>query len=200
MGAAFTIDRVLGDLIALLDAEQIAEAVWVGQSMGGNLAQAAVRRFPERVRALVLVDCVCNSAPLSLLERFGVWAAPAMMRLYPRNALLEHSARSISNRPEVRAYCLETMGLLSSAEILEVMRATLGLVRPEPEYRIPKPFILIRGAESRAGSIAKQGPRWAAREPECRGDVTITGAAHCVNLEEPNAFNGVVSDFLESLS
>lgn len=200
MGARFTVERVLEDLVAILDAERIAEAVWVGQSMGGNLAQAAVRRFPDRVRALVLVDCACNSAPLGALERFGVWSAPAIMKLYPRDALLAQSARSISNRAEVRAYCLEAMRRLTGDEILEVMRATLGLVKPEPDYRIAKPFVLIRGAESRAGAIAKQGPLWAAREPECRGDVTIPGAAHCVNMEEPDAFNAAVRSFLDDLA
>lgn len=199
MGAPFTIERVLEDLIAILDAEQIPDAVWIGQSMGGNLAQVVVRRFFERARAVVLVDCACNSAPLSALERFGVWAAPAIMKLYPRKMLLEQSARSISKRPEVRAYCLEAMSLLSSAEIVDVMQATLGLVKPEPDYRIAKPFVLIRGAESRAGSIAKQGPLWAAREPECRGDITIPGAAHCVNMEEPDAFDAAVRSFLDGL-
>ena len=60
MGAPFTVERVLDDLFAILDAEGAREAVLVGQSMGGNLAQAAVRQRPERVRALALVDCACN--------------------------------------------------------------------------------------------------------------------------------------------
>lgn len=200
MGAPFTIDRVLGDLFAILDAEGARDAIFIGQSMGGNLAQEAVRRAPERVRAMVLVDCACNSAPLSLAERFGVWAAPAMLALYPREALLRHSAHSISSRPDVRAYCLDAMRRLTKAETLDVMRATLGLVRAEPDYRIPKPFLLIRGAESRAGAIAKQGPLWAAREPECRGDVVIPGAGHCVNMEEPAAFDRAVRAFLDELA
>lgn len=200
MGAPFTVERVLDDLFAILDAEQTREAVLVGQSMGGNLAQAAVRQRPERVRALALVDCACNSAALNPFERLGVWLAPAMLKLYPREALLDHSARSISKRPEVRAYCREAMALLSSAEILAVMNATLDLVRPEPSYRIAKPFVLIRGAESRAGSIAKQGPAWAAREPQCRGDITIAGAAHCVNLDQPEAFDRALLGFLDALS
>lgn len=199
MGARFTVPTVLGDMAALLDAVGAAEAVLIGQSMGGNLAQEFVRRHPERVRALVLVECVCNSAPLTRAERLGVRLAPALLRLYPYRALLRTSARSISDRDEVRDYCHEAMARLDKRETLEVMQATLGCVRGDPEYRIARPFMLVRGADSRAGSIAVQGPVWARREPACRADVVIPDANHCVNMDAPDAFNAAVLRFLEAL-
>ncbi len=196
MSVPFTIERVLDDLLSLLDEVGCERAIVLGQSMGGNLAQALVRRAPHRVRALVLVDCACNSAPLTLLERVGVRLVPAMLALYPYEALLQHSARSISRRPEVQAYCLEAMRRLDRNTMLTVMRETLSLVREEPDYRIPRPFVIIRGAESRAGSIAKQAPAWAAREPLCRNDVVIPDAGHCVNLDAPAAFGEALERFL----
>lgn len=199
MGAPFTIPTVLEDMIAILDAAGAGEAVLIGQSMGGNLAQELVRRHPDRVRAMVLVDCACNTASLSALERFGGWITPGLLRLYPYGALLKQSASAISRRAEVRAYCHEAMMKLDKREVVEVMTATLGCLHEEPDYRIAKPFILVRGALSRAGSIAKQGPAWARREPLCRGDVVIPNAGHCVNLEEPAAFNATVLDFLANL-
>lgn len=199
MGAPFTIPTVLDDMIAILDAAGAASAVIVGQSMGGNLAQELLRRSPDRVRALVLVECACNTAPLTALERFGVWITPAMLALYPEDALLRQSANAISRRADVRDYCYQAMKRLSKREIRDVMIATLACVHEEPDYRIAKPFMLVRGALSRAGSIAKQGPLWARREPSCRGDVVVPKAGHCVNLEEPAAFHAAVLDFLATL-
>ena len=39
------------DVIAVLDAEQVAQAVWVGLSIGGFTALRAALKRPERVRA-----------------------------------------------------------------------------------------------------------------------------------------------------
>lgn len=199
MGGRFTVEAALADMLALLDELGVAEVVLVGQSMGGNLAQEFVRRHPERVRGLVFVDCACNTAPLSVAERIGVRLAPAMLKLYPYRALLRTSARSISSRESVQAYCLEAMSRLEKDETLEIMLATLGCIRDDPEYRIARPFVLVRGALSRAGSIAKQGPPWARREPLCRGDVVIAGANHCVNMDAPEEFDAAVLEFLTGL-
>lgn len=199
MGTRFSVATAVDDMIAVLDAVGAQEAVLVGQSMGGNLAQELVRRRPDRVRALVLAECVCNTASLTLAERVGVWLAPAVLRLYPYRALLRSSARSISDVEAVRDYCLAAMGRLERQELLDVMQATLGCVRPEPEYRIPRPFMLVRGELSRAGSIAGQGAAWARREPCCRADVVVPQANHCVNMDAPAAFDAAVLRFLDSL-
>src|SRR5690606_6803129 len=79
MGAPSSAGRRVDDLVAVFDAEQVAEAIVGGHSMGGNLAQELVRLHPQRVRALVLADCACNTAPLSLAERVGLALTPALL-------------------------------------------------------------------------------------------------------------------------
>lgn len=200
MGAPFTIDTVVDDMEALLDAVGAADAVLVGQSMGGNLAQEFVRRRPDRVRALVLAECACNTARLGWTERLGVRLTPAILRLYPYRALLRTSARTISAHDHVRAYCHAAMSRLDKPELEAVMLATLACMRDDPDYRLSRPFILVRGALGRAGSIAEQGPEWARREPQCRADVVIPAAGHCVNIDAPAAFDAAVLRFLATLA
>lgn len=52
----YTFDKVVGDLIGLLDALNIGRPVLVGHSWGGNVVLACAAAHPDRVRGLVLVD------------------------------------------------------------------------------------------------------------------------------------------------
>jgi 3-oxoadipate enol-lactonase len=192
----FNLQAALEDLLAILDAIPQREAVFVGQSMGGNISQELVRHHPDRIRALVLVDCVCNSAPLGWLERFALKITPAMLALYPYNALISQSAKASALRPEVQHYLDRAMRVLSKFELETVLLETTNILRDEPDYRIPKPFLLLRGEQDNAGAIAKQAKAWAAREPQCQDYMIIPKAGHCSNQDNPEFFNRVLLEFL----
>ena len=49
----YTLDDMAGDVIAVLDAETIGDAIVLGLSLGGMVAQVVAIRYPERVRALI---------------------------------------------------------------------------------------------------------------------------------------------------
>ncbi len=53
-GDRFSVDDLAADVLALLDHLQVAQAIFVGCSVGGLIAQAIAATAPERVRALVL--------------------------------------------------------------------------------------------------------------------------------------------------
>jgi 3-oxoadipate enol-lactonase len=191
----FTFQATLEDLIAILDVISQPEAVFVGQSMGGNISQELVRHHPERVKALVLVDCVCNSAPLGWLEQFALKITPAMLALYPYNALISQSAKASALRPDVQQYLDRTMRVMTKFEIETVLLETTNILRNDPDYRIAKPFLLLRGDHDNAGAIAKQAKTWAAREPNCQDYTIIPKAGHCSNQDNPDFFNRVLLEF-----
>jgi pimeloyl-ACP methyl ester carboxylesterase len=51
-----SLDAVVDDVAALLDAKELEDVVLGGLSMGGYVAMAFLRRYPHRVRGLVLAD------------------------------------------------------------------------------------------------------------------------------------------------
>lgn len=57
----YRMETLAADVVALLDRLDVAQAVWVGHSMGGYVALAALRAMPERVSGLVL----CASHPFA---------------------------------------------------------------------------------------------------------------------------------------
>jgi pimeloyl-ACP methyl ester carboxylesterase len=52
----YTLADLAADLLAILDAEAIARPHLVGHGLGGAVAVAFARRFPDRVRSLILIE------------------------------------------------------------------------------------------------------------------------------------------------
>ena len=196
MGKAFSMQIVVDDLLAILDQLSIRQAIFAGQSMGGNVSQAMVQQHAERVDALVLIDCACNTFSLSAIEKWAVKLTPALLKLYSQERLLRDSAKAAAITPAAQAYIYEAMKRIPRDELVTILTEVTAVLHDDPAYRIPKPFLLVRGERDNAGAIAKQAPIWAAHEPNCVRYVVIPDAGHNANQDNPAFFNRVLLEFL----
>lgn len=129
---AFDFSDAVDDLLALLDVLGATSAVLIGQSMGGNISQEVAYRQPQRVTALVLVGCACNTWRLTRFERWLGKAAISLIPLYPRSALNRSTARRSSVAPLVREYIEHTASAMpprSSAPYLSRCSVRRILIR-----------------------------------------------------------------------
>lgn len=193
----FTIRAAANDLVAILDHLGADEATLVGHSMGGNISQEVVFLYPERVNALVLLGCTCNTLPLSRLDRFWLRVGMPLLHLYPRTLLIEQSARAGAIIPGVQAYLAAAFAKLTRTELVAILSATTDCLHEESGYRIAHPLLLAHGAQDGTGNIRRIAPLWAAREPHCRYEV-IPDAGHTANLDNPAYFDALLLDFLRS--
>jgi 3-oxoadipate enol-lactonase len=99
-------DELATDVVGLLDALQIKDAVVCGLSVGGVIAQQLAIGYPDRVRALILCDTGARIGTVASWEEriatvtahgLGVLAAPSMERWFSEDFRRRHSA-------EVRGY------------------------------------------------------------------------------------------------
>ncbi len=193
--ADFSLAAAIDDLLALLDALGAAEAVFVGHSMGGNLHQELVFRHPERVKALVCLDCTWNFQKLTALESFSLRLAGPIFKLYPYKLLVDQSLAVTATSAASQALLRPAMESLSKDEFIRIMLATSACLHYEPGYRIAKPLLLIVGDKDATGNIRKIMPVWASQEPDCRF-VVIPNAKHAANLDDPELFHKTLLDFL----
>lgn len=198
IGDSFTLRIVVDDLLAILDQLGVQQAIIGGQSMGGNVAQEICFLHPERVIAMLLIDCVCNTNSLSAFEKWAVSLTPTILRWYPYETLLKQTATTVSRKPDVQKYIYDVMKPIPKADIVTIMQETTGALHPDPNYRIPKPFLLVRGEHDNAGAIKKQGAAWAAREPNCTSFI-IPNAGHNSNQDNPADFNRIMLDYLGTI-
>lgn len=179
----FTAPDALDDLDALLDECGVDVPVLVGHSLGGNLAQAFAHAHPQRTGGVIVLDSTWNAGPLSALERFALQLAAPALALIPAGRLPRIMARASATTPEAIARTEALFARMPKRTFLDVWRATVSFVTPEPGYRSPVPLALVRGAEDRTGNIATAMPRWAHAEGIV--EHVVPGAGHMVTMDAP---------------
>jgi len=197
--AAASIDDYAGDVIDLLDALHIDEAVVAGLSMGGYVAFAILRHAARYVHALVLAD---TKSPADTPE--GVEGRKRMLQVLQEKGpaavademipkLLGETTRR--TRPEV-VERVRALVLSSSAEaIAGAVRALMTRSDSTPLLQtIHVPTLILVGAEdSVTPPSAAHDLHRAIAGSEL---VEIPAAGHLSNLEQPDQFQAALARFL----
>lgn len=190
------------DLAALLDVLRVDRTVVCGMSMGGYVAFEFLRRFPERVRALVLVNTRASSDDAEARSRRDAMIArirrdgPAFLaeEMVPR--LL--GPASLQTQPDV---VRQVRGMVTGSSADGLVGALVAMRdRPDstsllPAIQIPTLVVagsddqLIAAAEARAMADAIPGAQYA----------MIPGAGHLAPVEQSVNTSRVIREFLEAL-
>jgi 3-oxoadipate enol-lactonase len=193
--AVFSLAAAEADLLAILDSLKVSQAVFVGHSMGGNLHQELVFHHPERVKAMVFLDCTWNFQKLTRMEKFMLNLAEPIFKLYPYKSLVDQSLASIAFSRAAQDSLRPAVESLTKEQFIQIMMATASCLHYEPGYVINKPLLLMVGENDINGNIRKIMPVWANAEPDCRLE-TIPLARHAANLDNPAFFQQTLMDFL----
>jgi 3-oxoadipate enol-lactonase len=191
----FSVKEAVQDLITLLDLQKVDRAILLGHSMGGNLIQEVAFCHPERVKALICVDCTCNTLKLNPFETLSVKMARPILELFPANIFRSQSANISTEQPAIHKKLYEMLSG-SKADYINVMVELTECLHYEPQYQIRKPLLIIVGDKDRTGNIRKVAPIWAERDKGSKL-VIIPKAGHMVNMEKPELFNQHVLNFLK---
>ncbi|MDR2715274.1 MAG: alpha/beta hydrolase [Coriobacteriaceae bacterium] len=194
----FVFSDMLDDLSALLDDLGTCKATLIGQSMGGNLAQAFCKRHPSRVEKMVLIDCTRNTQRLSPIESFTLKLTKPLLALYPFKTLVEQSAKQCGLREQTRDYARDVFYRSSKDKMVEITLAVLKCLEEDKGYTTPVPTLLLCGRQDVSGNIRKSMPKWAESDPNCRL-VWVENAGHCSNLDAPEFVNGEIEGFLRAV-
>jgi 3-oxoadipate enol-lactonase len=196
--AQFFLREALDDLLALLDLVGAEQAILIGHSMGGNLHQEFVFHHPERVKALVMLDCTWNMQKVTRTEEWMAKIGLPMLGWWPYNSLVDSMANITASKPKDREYLKNTFRKLTQKEFVHIMSETMLCLHYEPDYRVDKPMLLILGDKDTTGNIRKIMPVWAKHDGAEL--VIIPNAQHAANFDQPELFHKHLLDFLNHQS
>jgi 3-oxoadipate enol-lactonase len=198
----YHMDRLAGDIFALLDDLGIERAVWVGHSMGGYITMAALRLASERIMG---VGLVATHPHADSDEKRAQRLASAESVLQTGPAGLVSDMIKVLFAPKVEATAPAAQGIariMSNTAPVGIAGALRGMAaRPasvDTLRNLAVPAVVITGAEDQVFAL-DMVQRMAGIIPQARL-VVIDGAGHMPMIEQPDATTAALWSFLESLN
>ena len=189
--ARYSADLTVADMETLLRHLAIERAVIGGLSLGGYVSLAFYLAHPEMVRALV----ICDSGPgYRNAEARAAWN----QRAHERAAELERSGLdALSGRSrEMREAMADHRSAQGLAHAARGMLAQEGSRVIDGLGSVRVPTLIIVGDQDQP--FLAPSEYMAKKIPGARLEV-IASAGHSSNLDQPEAFNRVLRDFLQGL-
>ena len=196
-GNRFTYWDSAEDCIRLLDHLGIERAVVGGMSQGGFLALRAALKWPDRVKALVLIstqagidDAETRAGQLGMLD---TWRKQG-----PIDPIVHAIASLILGGPE---HWEPWVSRWRATDIERLVAPTLALLEREELTdrlsEIRQPAIVFHGDADTAISI-ERGRLLADKLPGCKQFVAVKGAAHASNFTHADQVNPPLLAFLRA--
>jgi pimeloyl-ACP methyl ester carboxylesterase len=202
--AAARMEEYAKDLVELLDALKITEPVaFVGLSMGGYIAWQFMRNHGDRVRALVLLDTraaadtdEARAGRHKMAENVEAWGSGRIAEIMGPKLFLPST---FEEKPHLVA---AVRHIVEKTPPAAIAAAALGMAeRPDMAGFLPSikvPTLVICG-EGDAISPPAEMKSVAATIPNSKY-VEIPDAGHMTTMENPEAVNAALLDFLKDVS
>jgi pimeloyl-ACP methyl ester carboxylesterase len=185
--AAYSEAATVADMAAILDAVGAQQAVIGGLSLGGYMSLAFHLAYPQRTRALLIIDTGPGYKNDEAREGWNRNAGATAER-YEREGLGSLARGSVEMRTsrhrDASGLALAARGMLAQrdARVISSLPA------------ISVPAIVVVGANDTPFLAASD--YMAAKIPGAK-KVVIPEAGHAANIDQPKAFNAAILAFLE---
>jgi pimeloyl-ACP methyl ester carboxylesterase len=187
--AAYSEASTVSDMAAVLDAAGAERAVIAGLSLGGYMSLAFCTSHPDRATAIIAIDTGPGYRDPQAREKWNAHAVGIAER-YEREGLSTIGSRDWEI---VESRHRSADGLAKAARGM-LTRKDSRVV--EALSTIAVPALVAVGADDKL--FLSAADYMASRIPGAR-KIVIPDAGHNVNLDQPEAFNAAVLDFLDEI-
>lgn len=197
--ATITMNDYADEVKQLLDTLHIQKAVVGGESMGGYVALAFLKRYPDRVSGLVLSD---TQAIADSREQQSKRELTAANMLKNGTATFIHDFMPIALSPDAPQQTRAFLLSIVNGQTAEGMAAALrGIAyREDTSLALKKtalPVLIMTGEKDKLISPQQSSDMHALAKNSRL--ITIPGAGHLSSLEKPDEWNQAVLDWMNTV-
>ena len=194
-----TMEEYAADLKALLNSLNVSRVVVCGLSMGGYVALAFLAKYPDAVTGLILANTRAGADSEQARESRYANVKKAYEEGVPAiaDAMLPKmlTAATLNDRPSLSAYVRSMIARQRASGVAAALRGMAA--RPDRASMLGAiniPVLIITGGDDTL-IPASESEEMSRTIPGSRL-VIIPRAAHLSNVEQPEAFNAAVREFL----
>lgn len=184
--SSYSVEETVDDIEALLDALDHEHAVIGGHSLGGYMSLAFYMKYPERVRALLLIDTGPGYKSDSPRDEWNEMVSGLSRRL--KRDGLDH-LKKLSREMDPSEH-RSAEGLARAARGMLIQRDSAMI---DSLSEISVPTLVLVGEKDRSYLAAS---KYMADKIPGAEQIVIPNAGHAVNFHQPERFNEVVGAFL----
>ncbi|MBL7685746.1 MAG: alpha/beta fold hydrolase [Deltaproteobacteria bacterium] len=195
-----SIEGMVEDLISKMNHLKMKKVILCGLSMGGYVALRTVEKYPQRVSALILADTkstpdgneakIKRSESIQLILKKGlksyvdVFLKGVLSEKNLKNKLLVSSLKKMILQNSKEGICAALMGLAARTDTTSSLS------------HIQVPTLILVGDEDRLTPLSDAQTM---KKKIKKAQLKVIPAGHLSHLENPEAFNRCLVDFLNSI-
>ena len=195
-GTQYTFDKIIGDLIEVLDHNKINKSHFVGISLGSILIQKMLFKYQSRVEKIGLGGAILN---LNFQSRVLMFFGNLTQSILPFIWIYTFFAYVIMpyrNHRKSRALFIREAKKLSQNEFKRWYKLTkkiLPLLEKIRSYKVKTPVLYIMGKED---YMFLPFVKEMVQAHESSSLITLSNSGHVVNIDQPEQFNNNLLTFL----
>jgi 3-oxoadipate enol-lactonase len=199
-GGANNSELMAQDMSDLLDHLEIQTCHVIGISMGGTIALQLILKRPSLVKSLVLTNTFAKLRPKKISLWFFYAVRLVLLHLIGMNRQAEYVSERLFPHPQQAALREAFIGQIVQANpkgYRFTMRSFIRYNLSNQLKRIDIPTLIITGGSDTFVPPSVQA-ELANQIPDAQ-QVIIPNAGHAVIVEQPETYNKILIDFLQTL-
>jgi len=191
-----TFPLLVEDVMSILADANISQAIFVGQSIGGAIAQHIAKQYPDMVLGLGLIGISCITATPTFFESFFGRIMGFLLKRYKQNRIVRNCARSYSATPKGQEYVGRCVAKMNKQDILDtLLNASLKWTQKDKAYVTNIPAFVAVGTRDPLSVVKRAFKVYEKTMPNA--DVfKITNAATLVQWDQPKRIAELIDRLL----
>lgn len=195
----FTLQKMVEDTTALLDALQIPAVHWVGNSMGGLVGYELLRWSPERLLSLTTFGTTAEMHVGETAVKLLTWTKDLMIKIMRYEGFARLAGKASSKDRDVQSRVTE---MIMAAAPVAVRYAHMNI----GDYNYTDvlgnadiPMLLIHCEHDKEINKRLKTTLEVLQQHASATVLELVGAGHFANLDRPADFNRILGDWLCTL-
>lgn len=194
----FSLEKLRDDLIALMSHLNLNEIHYIGNSAGGILGYLLLEKQPKCIKSLVTFGTTAEMKLSGFLTQLVAGIDKVMIKSH-RERYLRFTARHTSKVSTVQQKVYEMFS--KAVDAIPHFRSHLGNYNfLEAVSRMTCPYLLIESAYDTDINRVLKSTKVAMQKNQHASIVTLSDAGHIANLDQPEAFNQILTGFFERIN